>query len=270
MWSALNAAANTVFGPWFRLLGAFPPAVQVCVTALPVTLFALLVFRFASSQSGIRAAKDGIKAHLLELWLFKDDPGVLLRAQGQVVVSSLEYLGHSLAPLLLMVVPVGLLVAQLEARFAFRPLAGGEAAIVTATFAVPEAAAAAALLASTGSTGVVVETPALRTADGRQALWRVRGATAGTHVLQAGGVPVEVVVGPPGPALAAATYGPGDWRLAGYPAARPLEAGPLLALEVEYPRARGEFLGLSSASWLLMGATLVLGFALRGAVGVTF
>jgi hypothetical protein len=37
-----------------------------------------------------------------------------------------------------------------------------------------------------------------------------------------------------------------------------------------YPRSRGVFAGLSSASWILFGATLVLGFALRRAFGVTF
>jgi hypothetical protein len=41
-------------------------------------------------------------------------------------------------------------------------------------------------------------------------------------------------------------------------------------LEVEYPPQRAMFIGMSSATWLLFGATILFGFAFRGLVGVTF
>jgi hypothetical protein len=267
---SINNATNTVFTPWFALLAPLPDWLQISVTALPVTLFALLVFRVASNQAGITRAKDLIKAHLLELWLYKDDPGVLLRAQGRVAFNSLAYLGHSLVPLALMIVPVGLLVAQLEAQYAFRALAPGESAIVTVTTrtALPAPAATLAL-----PPGIVAETPALRVADRGAVLWRLRGDAAGEHIagITVDGMRVErrIAVGT-GRAMPTA-YAADDWRSLGYPSEAPLPAGSAItAVEVEYPRARGEFLGLSSASWLLLGATLVLGFALRGAFRVTF
>ena len=60
---------------------------------------------------------------------------MLLRAQGQVVVNSLEYLGYSLAPLAIMMVPLALVMIQVESHFAWRGLDPGESAIVTATVA---------------------------------------------------------------------------------------------------------------------------------------
>ncbi len=267
---SVNRAANTVFEPWFALLAPLPEWLQVCVTALPVTLLALAVFRVASDQDGIRRAKDLVKAHLLELWLYKDDPGVLLRAQGRVGLHSLAYLGHSLVPLAVMIVPVGLLVAQLEAQYAFRALAPGESAIVTVTThaAMPAPAATLAL-----PPDLVAETPALRVADRGAVLWRVRGAADGEHVagITVNGTSVERGIAVGTGRVMPVAYGADDWRILGYPSEEPLPAASaIVAVEVEYPRARGEFLGLSSASWLLLGATLVLGFALRGAFRVTF
>jgi hypothetical protein len=289
LFGAVNAASNAVCAPWFALLAPLPATVQVLITAVPVTLFALLVFRFVSDQDGIRIAKDRIKAHLLELWLYKDDPAVLIRAQGQVVVHSLAYLGYSLVPMLVMLGPVALLLVQIESRFAWRAPAPGEGVIVTVTVAggapapTPGAAvggAPAPTIApqpddAIGAPGLTAETPALHIPDRNQVLWRIRGEFPGEHTagIDVAGERVErrIVVGDGGLPLAPATYRENDWRILGYPAERPLPAdSPMNSVEVDYPRARAEWLGLSSMSWLLFGATLVLGFALRGALGVTF
>jgi hypothetical protein len=274
LFASVNRAANAVFEPWFSLLGPLPAVAQVCITALPVTLFALLVFRFASDQAGITHAKDQIKAHLLELWLYKDDPRVLLRAQGQVVLQSLAYLGYSLVPMAVMIAPLALVVVQLETRFAFRALGPGESAIVTVSTTDPALLAAEPALALPPA--LVAETPALRVADRAQLLWRLRADQPGAHraglVVGAARAGLRIVAAGEGaPRVSPVAYRENDWRVLGYPAEPPLPAdSPFSAIEVGYPRARGEFLGLSSATWLLLGATLAFGFALRGALGVTF
>ena len=66
-------------------------------------------------------------------------------------------------------------------------------------------------------------------------------------------------------------YQAGDWRVLGSAAEPALVSGGGIAVtEVSYARGRAEFIGLSSASWLLLGFSLILGFALRGVFGVTF
>ena len=62
-----------------------------------------------------------------------------------------------------------------------------------------------------------------------------------------------------------------DWRVLGSAAEAALpESGYVAITEVSYPRARAEFLGLSSASWWLLGFSILFGFLLRGLFGVTF
>jgi hypothetical protein len=277
-YTALNAASTAGFDLWFALLAPLPALAQIGATALPVTVFALLVFRWVSNQAGIRRAKERIKAHLLELWLYKDDPLVLLGAQGRVLWNSFVYLGHSLLPLLVMIGPVALVLVQLESRFAWRALAPGEPVLMVLTLADPAAVGSVAGEFE-GDGGVRAETPALRVPDRGQVFWRLHVAAEGEAVarIAVGEVTVErrIVAGTGAGggtvALAPVVYRADDWRILGFPADAPLPAAAAVeSIEVAYPRARGEFLGLSSASWLLFGATLVLGFALRGAFGVTF
>jgi hypothetical protein len=176
----INRFGNVVFGGWFELLAPLPLWAQVLVTALPVTVFALLVFRYASDQQGIAAVKDQVKAHLLELWLYRDYPSVLLRAQGQIIVNSFAYLGYALLPMAVMLMPLVLLLVQAEARYALRPLLPGDTVIVTADLAGEGPRPAASLDVPPG---LVAETPALYTTGPARLHWRLRAVSGGEHLL---------------------------------------------------------------------------------------
>jgi hypothetical protein len=278
MWSMVNTISSSAFEIWLTPFRGLSPLVQVCITALPVTIFALVVFRLVSNQAGITRTKDLIKGYLLELWLYKDDPVVLLRAQGQVLLNSLKYFKYSLVPLLIMIVPMALVIVQVETHFGWRGLHPDESVIVTATLK-PGAGAGKPLSSLDASLsvpgGLTLETPLLRLEKERQVLWRVRPDAPGKHEIQ---LKIGESVARAGiesdqgaTALAPVVYQAGDWRELGYPAGQPLASGSSVeSVEVAYPRRYGEYLGLSGASWMLLGASLVFGFALRGVFGVTF
>lgn len=273
MWSVINCAANAVFDLWLWPFQSLPPIWQVCITALPVTVVALLIFRYASNQDGITAAKNKIKAYLLELWLYKDDIGILLRAQGRVLRWSLVYMRYSLVPMAIMIVPFALVVVQLESQFAFRGLEPGESAILSITVdsEVPVSSLEADIFLPFGLT---LETPPLRSDQTGEVFWRIGAAEPGRHtvVIRIGenNITRQVVVGDQRK-LWPSAYRAGDWRVLGSPAEPSLASeGDIVRTEVSYARARDEFLGLSSATWWLLGFTLLFGFALRGFFGVTF
>lgn len=277
MWALANRASDLLFGTWFDLMSGWPDWLQIFLTALPLTVIALLIYRWVSDQAGIMRAKDRIKAYLLELWLYKDDPRVLLAAQGRVVGYSLLYLRHALLPVAILLVPVGLLTAQVESRFALRAPAAGEPVLVAVTIAGAEN-----LLrqeASLSGAGLRVETPPLRSTGTGEVLWRVSGSEPGRRALavQVGAArdALDLAVGLPGhPPLAAETWPADDWRSLAHPSTPALPArgtAPGIArLAIDYPPARPRFAGLSSASWWLLGATLLTGFTIRRWFGVTF
>ncbi|HJP39357.1 MAG TPA: hypothetical protein QF499_09550 [Gammaproteobacteria bacterium] len=274
VWSVINAAYSAVFEVWFGLLMPLAPWLQILITALPVTVLALLVFRYASNQDGIRLAKERIKAYLLELWLYKDDLGVMLRAQGQVMLYSLRYIGLALVPMVVMIVPLGPVIVQLESQFAFRSIQPGESAIFSVRMVAdkPVSHLDATLLLPNG---VVEETPVLRIDANGQLLWRLRVDVPGEHAVKViigdQQITRRLLAGADVRGLWPQAYNAADWRVLGSAAEPSLPAGTaVISTEIDYLRVRAEFLGLSSASWLLLLFTLLLGLMLRGLFSVTF
>jgi len=273
VWSLVNRAANAVFDLWLWPFQGLSPTWQIFFTALPVTVVALLIFRYASDQDGITEAKNKIKAYLLELWLYKDDIRTLFRAQGKVFRFSFIYMRYSLVPMAIMIIPFALVIIQLESQFAFNGLESGGTAILSVTVDrdVPVSHVEASLSLSPE---LDQDTPALRVNQTNQVFWRITAVEPGRHDVQIRigeyELTRQIVVGEMRK-LWPVAYRAGDWRVLGSPGEEALadDIG-IERTEVSYARARVEFLGLSSASWLLLGFSLIFGFALRGMFGVTF
>ena len=106
--------------PWFGLV----------VVSLLTALLMLEVYKLTSNQAAIRRAKDRIKAHLLEMRLYKDNMRVTLGAQAGILKSNLAYMAANLKPLAVMIVPLVLILARLSLWFDRAPLRPGEETLV--------------------------------------------------------------------------------------------------------------------------------------------
>jgi len=93
---------------------------------LVLTIFALLIYKYTSNQKEIKKAKEKIKAHFLEVFLFIDEPILIIKAQVRIMVNGLKYLGYALIPLLIMFLPVLLVLVNMEHRYHYRPFKPGE------------------------------------------------------------------------------------------------------------------------------------------------
>jgi hypothetical protein len=266
----LNSLLLKLFGLLTAPLRPLGPWPTMIVVSLLTGFLMLGIFRWTSNQSGIRRAKDLIKAHLLETRLFKDDFGQSIRAQGRVLAANGRYLGYAVKPMLVMVVPVMLLLIQLDVRFGARPLRTGEEALVRVRLAagVDPVALGLELEAPEGTT---VTTPALRIADAGEIDWRVKAERPGRHSLVfrwPGGEETKSIFVDT-PALA----GVSTKRTAGgfidrisHPGERGLPRdGPIEAIEVAYPPQRLRFFG-GRIHWLVafFGLSILLGFAFKG------
>lgn len=143
-------------------------------------LLMLLVFRYTSDQERIRETKNGIKAHLLELWLFRDDVRIMLSAQWQILRLNGRYLKLAIKPMLALIVPMALILISLEGWFGYRPLLPGEEAIVSVL--VSDGQTEILEKASLKANGAItVETPPLRIPLANEVDWRVRASKVGVH-----------------------------------------------------------------------------------------
>jgi hypothetical protein len=112
----------------------------------------LVIFRFTSNQEAIRQVKERLKAHMLALWLFQDQLAVVFRTQGRLIYTSLIYTRHALVPLAVMIVPLVLIMIQLEARLGQSPVRPGDSFLLTANLSDSAALEQASLRLPAGLT----------------------------------------------------------------------------------------------------------------------
>jgi hypothetical protein len=162
----------------FQTLDPFWP---LLLFSLLLGVFMLVVFRHTSDQKQIKETKDRIKAHVFEIRIFKDDVRILLSAQKNVVLYNLKYLRHFVRPMLVIIVPVTVVLLQLEGWFGYRPLKPGESTIVSMKTPM-EKGNELAKVTLEAEKGLTVETPPLRI-PGEEVDWRVRADEPGEHTL---------------------------------------------------------------------------------------
>jgi hypothetical protein len=207
--------------------------------------------------------------------LYKDDLRVTLSAQRHIFGHSMRYMGYALLPMAVMILPFILIMVQIESRFAFQGLEPGDSVILAVTVDKQQQRVKQTDYQLELPPGLSVETPAVRVPATGEVVWRIRADEPGdyTATIRADDDTIEkhIMVGEQLTRLAPSVYRADDFRTLGFPAEPALAADqPLVSISMDYPRARGEFAGLSSASWLLFLFSIVFGFALRGVLGVTF
>lgn len=156
------------------------PVWSLGLFSLLAGLLILGTFRYISDQQHIRETKNTIKAHILALWLFRDDLRTMLSAQGQILRLNARYLKLVVKPTLVLIVPITLMIVSLEGWFGYRPLRSGEVAIVAVH--VRDGEAGLLERASLEANGALaVETPALRIPREGEVNWRIRPHKLGTY-----------------------------------------------------------------------------------------
>jgi uncharacterized membrane protein (DUF106 family) len=178
----INSALGKLFGFFFfpfRSIGPWPGMILV---SFLTAIFMLFVFRFTSNQKGIREVKNKIKAHLLELRLFKDSLSLSLEAQGKILLCNLKYISYSLKPMLVMIIPLVLILSQLNLWFGHKPLILGERTILKVK--VNESAEVSDIdFALESSPGLEAETPPLRIDAQNEMDWSLKAKENGSQVL---------------------------------------------------------------------------------------
>lgn len=248
------------------------PRAGLVLCAGLVAALLLLVFRRVADQRRLRLAKDRMQAALLGLALFRHDTGVMFGEEGRLIGGALDYLRAGLTPLAFVVIPMIVLIAELDLTYGRRALALGESAILTAQTGDADVLMAAQL---TSGYGLRAETPALRIPQRGEVCWRIRAEAVGSHVL-------SIQIGDQSYSKVVAVARAGDCMRISPTRARtawavlldsrepplPADSG-LRRVSVGYPRARVG-VGPGSVHWLVLflAATMIWGVALKGPLRV--
>ena len=253
----------------FRTL---PPIVGLLVLSLLTAVGMLLVFRATSNQPRIAAVKRLIHAGLFEIRLFNDDLRLILRAQFDILRHNLTYLRLSLVPMVWMIVPLALLIAQLQFHYGYDGVPPGRPILVKIRLA--ETAPEPQRLDLTAPDGLRVETAPVWIPTLREAAWRIVSEQPGDYDLsiEVDGRTYHKSVRTSGGIVrrSPVRLAPGWLNQALYPAEAPLPADSALAsIELIYPDREVSLLGWR-VHWLVafFVLSILFAFLLRNRFGV--
>ncbi len=265
---------NSIFGKIFEIV-FFPfksmtPWIGMIFISFLTSLLMLCVFRFTSHQQGIKQVKNKIKAHLLEIRLFKDSLNVSLRAQGNILRYNLKYIGYSVKPLMVMIIPLILILIQLNLWFGHQSLTPGQEVILKVEVDEDLSLLDTEFLIESSSS-LVIETSPLRIEETREVNWKLFAKETGIHELSItvnGHRIVKKVAVAQKPLskispvkvrrnIIDELFNPGE---------APLPANhPIKSLEIKYPLNYMSLFGWK-IHWLIVyfAVSIIFGFALKG------
>lgn len=118
----INGATTALFDVLMPVLGLAGPTVALILISGVVGVLGLICFKFISWQGGIKSTKDKIKGGLIEIRIYQDDLGIVARAVGKVLGRNAQYLFLNFGPIVPLLIPFGLVFAQLVVRQGFAPI----------------------------------------------------------------------------------------------------------------------------------------------------
>ena len=196
MW-VIASIANAIFNVLLAPFRALHPLIGILVLSILTGVVMVFIFGKTSNQRAIHSTKSKLKAHIAEIWLFRDDLLQMLLATVRVLGHTSRYFFHSLRPLIFIFVPVLIILVMIGMRYEHRPFVAGERAFVSVQVNDPTWAQGDRL-ALTGTDGVAVTSPPLRILAEKEIDWQIEARAPGRHELTLttpnGEVTKEIVV----------------------------------------------------------------------------
>ncbi|MBN1271786.1 MAG: hypothetical protein JXB26_05890 [Candidatus Aminicenantes bacterium] len=276
MW-VFNTVINKIFDIFFFPFRKLSPWFAMIFISLLTAALMLIVFRLTSNQKGIKRVKNLIKAHLLEIRLYKGNMSVSFKAQGKILLTNLKYISYTLKPLLIMIVPLVLILIQLNLWFGHHSLEPGAQTILKVHLR-QKIDPFAADLKILPSPVFEVETHPLRISENNEIDWRIRADKEGHHNLNlmVDGRPISksLIVGSNSLAKVSTSrtnnkffdllFNPGESPIPG--------DTPISSIEIQYPEKKfdlfgwkiGTFIGVPGWLWIYFVLSIIFAFAFKG------
>jgi hypothetical protein len=125
--NAVNQIATSIFDvvmPAFEWMGV---QLALIVVSGIFGVLALVVFKQISWQGGIKDTKDKIKGHMIAIRIYQDDLVVVAVSVIKVLLRNFQYLAYNFGPILPLLAPFVLVLAQLVVRYGYAPIPVQEA-----------------------------------------------------------------------------------------------------------------------------------------------
>jgi hypothetical protein len=274
---AINAVLRGIFDVMVMPFRGLPAIVGLTVISLVVSVAVLVGFGRLSDQRSLAEVKRRIHAGVYEIRLFKDDLPTIFSAQFGILGETWTYFKLSMVPMLWMIVPIVIVVIQLQFQYGYEPLEPGHSTLLrvelTEEGAERMTATNAADMSLEAPAGVRVETPVVWVPTQREAGWRIAAESAGEYELtvRVGDERLTKSVRVAGSTELRSPVRPSSlWEQIIWPAESPIPRGSQVeAIRVDYVDGEVDMLGWGT-HWIIAFfiLTMVFAFALQKPLGV--
>jgi uncharacterized membrane protein (DUF106 family) len=255
----------------FNLSLLTSPLAIVVVVSLVVGLLMVVLFGYTSDQKAIGIAKDQLKAHLLAVRLYRDQIPVVMGSYGKILRGTGRYLKLAFKPLLYVIIPITLLIVQIDRYLGATPIppyrpflltvhtTGGDA-LNDATLGLPPE--------------ITMSAPPVHVAAENEIVWRLVGSKEGKYevkIAAAGESAAKVVcVGSGLPRISTVRLRGHFWERM-FSSAEPAlpEDSPIESISINYPDRNIEVAGYGmNWIWLFFILSMVAGFIFKELLGI--
>ncbi|MBI3735296.1 hypothetical protein HY256_02145, partial [Candidatus Sumerlaeota bacterium] len=158
--SLLNSILTSLFSLLVLPLRGLSPFWALAIISLVAGILMLWIFGKVSNQEAIKRIRTTIGGNLIGARLYRHDIGVVTRLQARVIRDTFIYMRYSLAPMLIMFIPMTVILTQLNLNFESRPLKKGEKTLLKAKVRGEESLSGKIEIEV--PKGIIVETPPVR------------------------------------------------------------------------------------------------------------
>jgi len=264
---ASNAAAIAAFS--LSLLTS--PLAIVVVVSLVVGLLMVVLFGYTSDQKAIGIAKDQLKAHLLAVRLYRDQIPVVMGSYGKILRGTGRYLKLAFKPLLYVIIPIILLMVQIDCYLGSTPIPPNTPFLLTVRTAGGDALNDATLDLPPE---ITMSAPPVHVPSTKEIVWRLIGSKEGKYevkILVAGqSAAKSISVGSGLPRISTVRLRGQFWERV-FSSTEPAlpENSPIESISINYPDRNIEVAGYGmNWIWLFFILSMVAGFIFKELLGI--
>jgi hypothetical protein len=250
------------------------PLAIVIFVSLVIGLVMVVLFGYTSDQKAIGIAKDQLKAHLLAVRLYRDQIPVVMGSYGKILRGTGRYLKLAFMPLLYVIIPITLLMVQIDRYLGQNPIPANTPFLLTVH-----------LSGQTGSDGlndvalelppeITMTAPAVHVSSEDQIVWRLVGSKNGKYQVKvadgAQSVTKSVCLGSDLPRISTVRLRGQFWERM-FASAEPAlpENSPIESISINYPDRDIDIAGYGlNWIWLFFILSMVAGFIFKELLGI--
>jgi uncharacterized membrane protein (DUF106 family) len=254
------------------------PLSIVIIVSVVVGLLMVVLFGYTSDQKAIGIAKDQLKAHLLAVRLYRDQIPVVMGSYGKILRGTGRYLKLAFKPLLYVIIPITLLMVQIDRYLGATPIAVNAPFLLTIHLAAPASGGDATNDATLDLPPEITMTaPPVHVAAENEIVWRLVGSKEGKYEVKiaagqtAGAAATKTVcVGSDLPRISTVRLRGHFWdRMFSSDEPSLPENGSIDSISINYPDRNIEIAGYGmNWIWLFFILSMIAGFIFKEILGI--